>query len=149
MKRTAIALVAIALLGSSHAAIAPGTSGNGELFLNVVDSPAKVSYTLDLGITMEVHEPRRGYGQACLAGIAAVPEADVVAFLDGDYSDYPGQLVDVLAPILRGEADLDESGLGHATCKPAHPDLPDPRGPHIPPRYAGPRWGRAIGIGNG
>ena len=37
-----------------------------------------------------VHEPRRGYGQACLAGIAAVPEADVVAFLDGDYSDYPG-----------------------------------------------------------
>ena len=53
-----------------------------------------------------VHEPRRGYGQACLAGIAAAPEADVVAFLDGDYSDYPGQLVDVLAPILRGEADL-------------------------------------------
>lgn len=53
-----------------------------------------------------VHEPRRGYGQACLAGIAAVPEADVVAFLDGDYSDYPGQLVDVLAPILSGEADL-------------------------------------------
>jgi len=53
MKRTAIALVAIALLGSSHAAIAPGTSGNGELFLNVVDSLAKVSYTLDLGITMD------------------------------------------------------------------------------------------------
>ena len=49
-----------------------------------------------------VPEPRRGYGQACLAGIAAAPEADVIAFLDGDYSDYPGQLVDVLAPILRG-----------------------------------------------
>jgi glycosyltransferase involved in cell wall biosynthesis len=53
-----------------------------------------------------VPEPRRGYGQACLAGIAAAPEADVLAFLDGDYSDYPAQLVDVLAPILRGEADL-------------------------------------------
>jgi glycosyltransferase involved in cell wall biosynthesis len=53
-----------------------------------------------------VHEPRRGYGQACLAGIAAAPEADILAFLDGDYSDYPDQLVDVLAPILRGEADL-------------------------------------------
>jgi glycosyltransferase involved in cell wall biosynthesis len=53
-----------------------------------------------------VHEPRRGYGQACLAGIAAAPEASVLAFLDGDYSDYPGQLVDVLAPILSGEADL-------------------------------------------
>ena len=53
-----------------------------------------------------VVEPRRGYGQACLSGIAAVPEADVVAFLDADHSDYPAQLVDVLAPILAGEADF-------------------------------------------
>ena len=53
-----------------------------------------------------VSEPRRGYGQACLAGIAAARGADVIAFLDGDHSDYPGQLVDVLAPIRAGEADL-------------------------------------------
>jgi glycosyltransferase involved in cell wall biosynthesis len=53
-----------------------------------------------------VSESRRGYGQACLTGIAAAAGADVIAFLDGDYSDYPAQLVDVLAPILRGEADL-------------------------------------------
>ncbi len=53
-----------------------------------------------------VSEPRRGYGQACLAGIAAVRDADVLAFLDGDYSDHPSQLPDVLAPILAGEADL-------------------------------------------
>src|SRR5262245_36299127 len=53
-----------------------------------------------------VHEPRRGYGQACLTGIAAAPGADIIAFVDGDHSDYPGQLVDVLAPILAGEADL-------------------------------------------
>jgi glycosyltransferase involved in cell wall biosynthesis len=53
-----------------------------------------------------VLESRRGYGQACLAGIAAAGETDVIAFLDGDHSDYPGQLVDVLAPILAGEADL-------------------------------------------
>ena len=53
-----------------------------------------------------VREPRRGYGQACLAGIAAAEGADVIVFLDGDHSDYPGQLVDVLAPILAGEADL-------------------------------------------
>ena len=53
-----------------------------------------------------VDEPRRGYGQACLAGIAAEPEADVIAFLDADHSDYPAQLVDVLSPILAGEADL-------------------------------------------
>jgi glycosyltransferase involved in cell wall biosynthesis len=53
-----------------------------------------------------VLEPRRGYGQACLTGIAAAGEADVLAFLDGDYSDYPEQLADVLAPLLCGEADL-------------------------------------------
>jgi glycosyltransferase involved in cell wall biosynthesis len=53
-----------------------------------------------------VREPRRGYGQACLAGVAAAGPADVFAFLDGDYSDYPAQLADVVAPLLAGEADL-------------------------------------------
>jgi glycosyltransferase involved in cell wall biosynthesis len=53
-----------------------------------------------------VREPRRGYGQACLAGIAAAPGADILAFLDGDHSDYPAQLVDVLSPLLAGQADL-------------------------------------------
>jgi glycosyltransferase involved in cell wall biosynthesis len=53
-----------------------------------------------------VPEPRRGYGQACLAGIAAAPEAEVFLFLDGDRSDYPTQAVALLAPILAGEADL-------------------------------------------
>jgi len=53
-----------------------------------------------------VQEPRRGYGQACLAGIAAAQGVEVFVFLDGDHSDYPSQLVDVLAPILSGTADL-------------------------------------------
>src|SRR5512143_2779301 len=53
-----------------------------------------------------VSEPRRGYGNACLAGIAAAGGADVVVFLDGDRSDYPAQLVDVVRPILDGRADL-------------------------------------------
>jgi glycosyltransferase involved in cell wall biosynthesis len=53
-----------------------------------------------------VVEPRRGYGQACLAGIRAAGPADVLAFLDGDYSDYPEQLAEVVAPLLSGEADL-------------------------------------------
>ena len=53
-----------------------------------------------------VLEKRRGYGQACLTGIAAAPEADIYVFLDGDHSDYPAQLMDVLAPILAGDADL-------------------------------------------
>jgi glycosyltransferase involved in cell wall biosynthesis len=53
-----------------------------------------------------VSEPRRGYGQACLTGIAAAGDADVIAFVDGDHSDYPAQISDLLAPILAGEADL-------------------------------------------
>jgi glycosyltransferase involved in cell wall biosynthesis len=53
-----------------------------------------------------VWEPRRGYGQACLRGIAAAEGADVLVFMDGDRSDYPAQLKDVVAPILAGTADL-------------------------------------------
>ena len=53
-----------------------------------------------------IYEPERGYGAACLAGIAAAPECDVVAFVDADFSDSPGELPDLLAPIERGEADL-------------------------------------------
>ena len=53
-----------------------------------------------------VVEPRRGYGSACLAGIAAAGDADVLLFLDGDGSDDPAQAGDVVAPILDGRADL-------------------------------------------
>jgi glycosyltransferase involved in cell wall biosynthesis len=56
-----------------------------------------------------VREPARGYGRACLAGLAAVAARhppDIVAFLDGDLSDRPEELPEILAPILRGEADL-------------------------------------------
>jgi glycosyltransferase involved in cell wall biosynthesis len=51
-------------------------------------------------------EPRRGYGQACLTGIAAAGAADVLVFLDGDHSDYPAQIPAVIAPLLAGSADL-------------------------------------------
>jgi len=53
-----------------------------------------------------VSEPRRGYGSACLAGIAALDEPDVVVFLDGDFSDHPEEMPSLVAPILDGEADL-------------------------------------------
>ena len=55
---------------------------------------------------MVVSEPRRGSGQACLAGIAAAGDASVLAFVDGDRSDDPRQLAQVLAPILEDRADL-------------------------------------------
>lgn len=53
-----------------------------------------------------VHEDRRGYGYACLAGIAALEKPEVVVFLDGDYSDYPAEMAQVVAPIRQGCADL-------------------------------------------
>jgi hypothetical protein len=53
-----------------------------------------------------VSEPRRGYGNACLAGIASGAGADVIVFLDADRSDYPAQLAEVVRPILEGRADL-------------------------------------------
>jgi len=53
-----------------------------------------------------IHEPRRGYGRACLTGLAAANSPDVVVFLDGDYSDRPSELPILLAPILDGRADI-------------------------------------------
>jgi glycosyltransferase involved in cell wall biosynthesis len=51
-------------------------------------------------------EPRRGYGQACLTGLTGTNAPDVVVFLDGDYSDRPGELPLLLAPIAEGRADI-------------------------------------------
>jgi glycosyltransferase involved in cell wall biosynthesis len=53
-----------------------------------------------------VHEPRRGYGRACLTGLACADAPDVVVFLDGDYSDRPSELPILLAPIIEGRADI-------------------------------------------
>ena len=52
-----------------------------------------------------VQEPRRGYGRACLTGLAAANSPDVVVFLDGDYSDRPSELPILLAPIIDGPAE--------------------------------------------
>jgi len=53
-----------------------------------------------------VHASRRGYGSACLAGIAALPPCEFVVFLDADYSDHPDELPALLAPLLEGRAEL-------------------------------------------
>jgi glycosyltransferase involved in cell wall biosynthesis len=52
-----------------------------------------------------VKEARRGYGRACLTGLAAANSPDVVVFLDGDYSDRPAELPILLAPIIDGRAE--------------------------------------------
>ena len=53
-----------------------------------------------------VREPRRGYGRACLAGLAAIGACDVIVFLDADFSDHPEQMDRLVGPIVRDEADL-------------------------------------------
>jgi len=53
-----------------------------------------------------IPEPRRGYGRACLTGLATANSPDVVVFLDGDYSDRPSELPILLAPIIEGRADI-------------------------------------------
>jgi glycosyltransferase involved in cell wall biosynthesis len=51
-----------------------------------------------------VFEPKKGYGNACLAGMAHAKKLnpDTVVFLDGDYSDYPDDMYDLVAKIQEG-----------------------------------------------
>jgi glycosyltransferase involved in cell wall biosynthesis len=53
-----------------------------------------------------VAEPERGYGAACLAALAHVGDADIVVFMDGDYSDHGDEMVLLVAPIARDEVDM-------------------------------------------
>jgi len=55
-----------------------------------------------------VHEPRRGYGSACLAGIDWFRKnpVDIIVFLDADMADDPALLPALVRPIAGGEADL-------------------------------------------
>lgn len=55
-------------------------------------------------------QPLSGYGNACLRGIAYLKELeikpDIVVFLDGDYSDFPEELIDIAKPIVEKDYDL-------------------------------------------
>lgn len=76
---------------------------------NSKDSTAEVAHNAGAVV---VDQPRPGYGSACLKGmeyIAARPQAehpDIVVFIDGDHSDYPEQLPELIAPILNDGADM-------------------------------------------
>jgi glycosyltransferase involved in cell wall biosynthesis len=55
-------------------------------------------------------ESKMGYGHACLRGLAYVAKQeilpDIIVFLDGDYSDYPEQLTQIVAPIINQDYDM-------------------------------------------
>ena len=85
----------------------PQTGNNGEITVQEIivvdngctDNTAAIAAQCGARV---VTEPRRGYGYACLAGIAALETSapDIVVFLDGDYSDYPTDMPRLLHPIL-------------------------------------------------
>jgi hypothetical protein len=66
-----------------------------------------------------VYEARRGYGSACLAGMAALaPHIEIVVFLDADYSDHPEQLPLLTAPISDGAYDFVVGSRSNPGCEP-------------------------------
>lgn len=70
---------------------------------NSSDGTAEIAAKLGARV---VHQPHRGYGRACLTGLAMADAPDIVVFLDGDYSDRPAELPLILAPIVDGRADI-------------------------------------------
>ena len=59
----------------------------------------------EMGGARVIHEPRRGYGQACWAGVMEA-QGEIVAFLDADGADDPRHLPMLLQPLLLGEAEM-------------------------------------------
>jgi len=57
-----------------------------------------------------VFEAKAGYGNACLKAMDFIAKQeekpDIVVFLDGDHSDFPEQMSEVVQPILDAKADL-------------------------------------------
>jgi dTDP-L-rhamnose 4-epimerase len=70
-----------------------------------------------------VHEPRRGFGSACHAGLSAASD-EIVCFMDCDGSLDPGELPRLVGPVAAGQADLvlgrrrpaDGAWPAHARC---------------------------------
>lgn len=57
-----------------------------------------------------LHEPGKGYGNACLKGLdhlkSTAEPNDIIVFLDGDYSDYPKEMTQIVQPIIDDRFDL-------------------------------------------
>jgi hypothetical protein len=110
----------VSILGLSVGVIIPALNEEKALPCVLADLPAGVDEVLvvDNGSTdgtaavalaggvRVVSEPRRGYGSACLRGLAGIGRHDVIVFLDADHSDHPEELPKLLTPIAAGEADF-------------------------------------------
>jgi glycosyltransferase involved in cell wall biosynthesis len=74
---------------------------------NSTDSTAEVAK--NAGATV-LFESKKGYGYACLKGMDYISEKSekpsIIVFLDGDYSDYPAELLKLVAPIQEDNYDF-------------------------------------------
>lgn len=66
------------------------------------DTPG-IARSLGAGVVVE---KQGAYGAACIAGIAKLPDCDIIGFIDGDYSDYPEQIDRLVDPIAVDGVDL-------------------------------------------
>ncbi|MDX2287329.1 MAG: glycosyltransferase family 2 protein [Hyphomicrobiaceae bacterium] len=88
-----------------------------------------------------VTEPEPGYGAACLAGIAALGDVDILVFCDGDAADHPEDMADLVDPILASTADL---VIGSRTLGSREPGALSPQqvfGNWLATRLIAWRWG--------
>lgn len=57
-----------------------------------------------------VDQPISGYGNACLKGMEYIAgldqKPDIIVYLDGDYSDFPEQMIDLAKPIIEDGYDM-------------------------------------------
>lgn len=57
-----------------------------------------------------VYEPNKGYGNACLKGMEYIAlqkeKPDIIVFIDGDYSDFPQEMTELIRPIHENSVDL-------------------------------------------
>ena len=74
---------------------------------NSTDSTGKAAANAGAQV---VFEPQKGYGKACLTAMDWIKkqdtQPDIVVFLDGDYSDYPEELLDLIQPIIKNQVSL-------------------------------------------
>lgn len=107
-------------LGHRIGVIIPALNEERAIACVIVDIPAWVDriVVVDNGSTdhtadnaaaagaIVLTEIERGYGAACLRGVTHVDDVDIFVFLDGDYSDDPSEMADLVDPILSGHADF-------------------------------------------
>ncbi len=92
----------------------------GLVLADIPDGLAKAVIVVDNGSTdgtgtvaeergaVVVQEPWRGYGAACLRGLAEAAhyDPDIIVFMDGDHSDFAEEMPDLIRPIVEEEFDM-------------------------------------------